>query len=1604
MPKESDSRLAQAIAVAREKVSTVLPPAEAKAAAQFTSRFLDSAIPEDLAEETPDNLFGLATTVWEHVRFREPGTTRVRAYNPDIEEHGWYSRHTVVEIATDNNPFLLDSTLAALNQLAITIHLVIHPIFQVCRDGKHRVTSVHCLDEADADGQPESIIHVQVTRQNDSEVLERIVSKLQQAHADIRAAVEDWPAMVARVEESIDEVKSTAGLLPEGDVEEGVAFLEWLRDNNFTFLGARDYVLEDRRGKTYFRASESKGLGVLRELGEASRKRHKQSVTEHFATFLRRQELFVISKAWTRSNIHRPVYMDYIGVRRFDRKGKVIGERRFLGLLTSTAYNTRPTRIPLLRKKVETVLERSGFTPGNHDAKALRNILESMPRDELFQIGLNTLADTALGILRLAHSQRVRLFLRRDGYSAFYSALVFVPRDVYSTSLRARIGEILQSRLHGDSVEIATQYSEAPMVRAHFIVHISDVGGDVPDIDAIEQELADAARNWNDDFLQMLIEEKGEAEGASLFRRHAKALPEHYKANFPPRAAVGDIKSIVMLKAPDDIALNLYRRVAAAEHELDFKVYRAGPPIPLSSILPMLEHMGIVVLEERSYSIPLKDPDATITIHDFRIASRHKREIDLAETRARFEKLFSDVWHGQATSDNFNNLVLDGLDGREITLLRAYARYLRQIKVPFSLAYMQETLAAHPGIVRLLINKFYALHDPEMAGDPNKAASDIRTKIQAELDAVAAADQDRILRAFLNLAEATLRTNFFQRDENGNPRPAIALKFDCAAIPGLPSPRPWREVFVFNPYFEAVHLRGGPVARGGIRWSDRREDYRTEILGLMKAQSVKNAVIVPVGAKGGFALTRPPPNGNLREEALRCYRIFMASLLDVTDDFVDGKPVPRQGQVRHDGDDPYLVVAADKGTATFSDEANAVAESYGYWLGDAFASGGSAGYDHKAMGITARGAWEAVKRHFRELGHNTQLEDFTVVGIGDMSGDVFGNGMLLSPHIRLIGAFNHLHIFLDPNPDAASSHEERARLFALPRSTWEDYDARLISKGGGVFSRKAKNIALTPEIQQLLGVRAEQMPPDVLIRAMLMAEVDMLWNGGIGTYIKACAETNADADDRTNDAVRVSVPALRCKVIAEGGNLGVTQAARVEFASRGGKINSDAIDNAAGVDCSDHEVNIKILLNSAVAAGDMTRKQRNQRLASMTDEVASMVLRHNYLQTQCLSVMEHLGKRLFEEQVRFLDSVRLSGKLSEQMPDEEELNLRRTAGLVFTRPELAVLLACAKIFLFDDLVASPLPDNPYLVHDLQTYFPEPLRVDFADAMQHHRLRREIIATVIANRTIERAGITFIHRHVEHSGITAAAVTQAFLLARDVFDLEAIWRAIEATDNAVATDLQGELHGQVMHFLDRMTSWFLRYVQPGRQAQQVIDEYRKGVVALESVLDQVLSPAALKIFEDEEQALIERGTPPELARIIARLDPLSAACDIVEVARQSNIDPASVSPLFFAVGYRYGCNWLRTHTEYLPQHEHWDRLAAQAITEDSYAHQRTLTSRVLTAGDSNPQLEEIDLWAKKNGEAVHRFESIFGEIMEARNLDLATLNVANRALRVLTEVT
>jgi glutamate dehydrogenase len=1587
------------------RVRERLPEDQAPQVEEFVRQYYRWVPPEDLIGRSELDVYGAAVAHWNFMARRAPGEAKVRVYNPHFDQHGWQSTHTVVEIVSDDMPFVVDSVSMELNRHAYGIHLIAHPVIRVRRDDDGELAEIL---PPDGDGQAESVMHVEIDRQSEATELEALRGHLLRVLDEVRAAVEDWPKMRERVRELIDELDAAAPPVDPSEVEEAKALLAWLDDRHFTFLGFREYELVCEDGEDRLRAVGGSGLGILRRAGGKTVSRGFEKLPPRVRELARRPRLLNVTKANSRATVHRPSYLDYVGVKRFGPDGEVLGERRFLGLYATAAYHASPREIPLVRRKVDAVMARAEFPPGGHGEKALLEILETYPRDELFQIPEDELFEIAMGILGLGERQRVRLFVRRDEYERFLSCLVFLPRDRFNTQNRERVQEILRSAFGAESIDWELRLSESVLVRIHFVARTTP--GELPDydVDEIESRIVAATRSWTDDLYDALIEECGEERGNDLFRRYGQAFPAAYRADWVARSAVADIERLEELRAGDRLGMSLYRPLEAAPGFVRCKLFRSDAPVSLSEVLPMFENMGLKVADERPYEVRLRDGSAA-WICDFGLGYVVDGELETDEVRDSFQDAFARVWRGEAENDGFNGLVLRArLTWREITILRALARYLRQAGTTFSNRYMEQALAAHPGVARSLVELFVARFDPARERD-DAAAEAAARDVEEAIDAVESLDEDRILRNFLSVVRATLRTNFFQLDAGGRPKPCLSLKLDPSRIPLVPEPRPRFEIFVYSPSTEGVHLRGAKVARGGLRWSDRREDFRTEVLGLVKAQMVKNAVIVPLGAKGGFVVKRPPDERDaLLEEVRRCYRTFISGMLDLTDNIADGNVVPPAQVVRYDEDDPYLVVAADKGTATFSDLANGIAAEYGFWLGDAFASGGSVGYDHKRMGITARGAWESVKRHFRELGVDTQTTDFTVVGIGDMSGDVFGNGMLLSEHIKLVGAFDHRHVFLDPDPDPAATFAERKRLFELPRSSWADFDTSLISEGGGVWPRTAKSIALSPQAQQALGIEAERMTPTELIQALLRAPVDLLWNGGIGTYVKAKFETHADVGDKANEAVRVDGRELRCKVVGEGGNLGLTQNGRIEFALGGGRINTDAIDNAGGVDCSDHEVNIKILLDSIVAAGDMTEKQRNELLAGMTDDVSGLVLRDNRTQTLALSLARAQAPAMLDVHDRLIRSLEQAGKLDralEKLPDIETIGERTTARLGLTQPELAVLLAYSKITLYAALLDSDLPEDPHLSHELARYFPPPLPDRYGAQMERHRLRREIIATHVTNNLVDRAGTTFAFRMQEDTGAPASDIARAYAVARDVFDMPRLWDEVEALDNRVAADVQHRMLLEARKLVERATRWLLRSRRRPLDIAAEVERFAAGARSLAGTLPDALAESDREDWDATVASLVSAEVPGPLAERVASLGALFAALDVVEVAGGTGRPVEDVGALHFLVGGRLHLHWLRDRIAELPRANRWEAMARAALRDDLFSLHAELTADVITGGppEGDPGAR-LDAWIAANSAPVERCAGMFTDIMAAGTFDLTTLPVALRELRNLIQST
>ena len=1588
-----------------DRVRELLPEDRASQAEEFVRRYYSWIPREDLAGRSPVDLYGAAVSHFSFAHQREPGEAKIRVYNPRFEEHGWQSTHTVLEVATDDMPFLIDSLRMEVNKRGYAIHLMLHPIMKVRRDEDNNLIEILALDSQDDDAISESVIHAEVDRQTEPEVLEELRSCIERVLTQVRASVDDWSKMLDEVRGTISGFDENPPPIDDEDLAEARAFLEWIADNNFTFLGYREYELSREDGEDSLIAVPDTGLGILRQTGRKPASRSFAKLPPEVRRRARTPNLLILTKANTRSIIHRPSYMDYIGVKKFDENGEVVGERRLLGLYTFTAYSMSAFDIPIVRRKVRYVLRRASFPEGSHNEKDLVEILETYPRDELFQISREELFDIAMGILHLQERQRVRLFVRPDTYGRFFSCLVFVPRDRYNTEIRERMQKILLHALGGQSAEFNVRLSESVLARLHFTIYTGPDGPPDYDVNEVEERIAEAARSWTDDLYGALIEGFGEEVGTEHFHKYRDAFPPGYRAGFLARTAVSDIRSIESLSSKEDIGMSLYHPLEEADDFLGFKLFRQGEQVSLSSVLPLLEDMGVRVVDERPHRIEAANADP-VWIYDFGLVHEASGEFGTGQVHDIFQDAFARAWSGAVENDGFNRLVLRaGLTWRQVVALRAYSKYLRQAGTRFSQSYMEDTLFENPHIARLLVDLFEARFDPERQDRAEQETERLADEIKESLDAVTSLDEDRILRNFLDVTLATVRTNYFQADGDGEPKSHLSFKLDPQELPMLPLPRPRFEIFVYSPRSEGVHLRGGEVARGGIRWSDRREDFRTEVLGLMKAQTVKNAVIVPVGAKGGFVVKRPPVGGDreeLQNEVIVCYRTLICGMLDLTDNLSGDEVVPPPDVVRYDNDDPYLVVAADKGTTTFSDIANGISEEYGFWLGDAFASGGSAGYDHKEMGITAKGAWESVKRHFRELGTDIQNEDFTVAGIGDMSGDVFGNGMLLSRHIKLVAAFNHLHVFLDPDPDPETSYAERERLFGLPRSTWADYDADLISEGGGVFPRSAKSVPLSPQVQELLGVEDEAMAPNDLVNAILKAEVDLLFNGGIGTYVKSSDETNAEVGDRANDSLRVNGDDLRCRVVGEGGNLGLTQRGRIEYALNGGRIYMDAIDNSAGVDCSDHEVNIKVLLDAVVESGDMTTKQRNELLASMTDEVGNLVLRDNYEQTRAISNASALAHPMVDVHVRYIRALEQSGALNrdlEFLPSDETLAERRSEGRGLTAPEFSILLSYSKITLYRDILASDLPEDTYLVSELEHYFPEPLRERFRDRMPEHRLRREILATSIVNELVNEGGPSFAFRLREETGAEPADIARAFTAAREIFDARTLWKEIEDLDNRVEAGVQTAMLLDWRKLVERATRWLLRNRRPPLDIAAAIEYFRDDVKDLSSRIPQFMLDGDREAVEKAAERLKEEGVPQELAQRVAALGAMFSELDIVDVAATGGEALEAAAGIYFTLGDRLRLHWLRGHIEVLPRDNRWRALARAALRDDLYGLQASLTAEILRSTPQDlPATERIDKWTSANRALTNRALQVLSDVNASGSFDLATLSVALREVR------
>ncbi len=1570
-----------------------------RAFANYLAQLVRYATGEDSIWADPGLLLARAACAWSNAAEREPGGHKVSLR---IEEGGfWKGKRLVLDIVTDDKPFLVDSISAALSEAGKPVSFFSNAVVDIARNDKGaRVT--------DSAGQPfrESIIHAEMDPPVVETEIYALKDQLDTVLYDVASAVADWEPMRARLAACIAQLERTRipGVKSE-EQKEAIDFLKWLWDNRFAFLGVRRYNCSTKGGETQFTHDAAQDLGILKD---STRKILKATfmasgeLSPAVDAFLKSSEPVLVAKANARSLVHRRVHMDYIGVKSYSVDGAVIGEERFVGLFTADAYNRPATEIPLIRAKVNAVLDATAFNPGGHNEKALINILETYPRDELFQIDVDALRETSLGILRLYKRPRAKLFMRRDRFDRFLSALVFIPRDRFNSDVREAIGALIAETFNGRVTTFSPFFGDAALVRVHYIIGIDPGAPEGPGIAALTEAIREITRNWSDDLLAAMRDAHGGATPAALFEKYERAFTAGYKERTGMSETLKDIEALEAAEK-QTLILRAYRLDGDNDKTVRIKIYRRGGPMPLSGLIPTIENLGLSVIQEAGYRVAPYGQDKSIWIHDFHTEQQKGLSIDLDDVTQAFEDALLAVLEKRTEDDRFNALVLTaGVDWREAWMLRAAAKHHVQSGFSYSLSYMEEALSNNPAIARDLAAAFHARFNPAGARKADKREKDVAeadARVLEGLNNVESLAEDRIFRRFLNLFSAITRTNYYQRADDGGFKPYISMKIDSAKLDELPEPRPYREIFVSGPRVDGVHLRFGPVARGGLRWSDRREDFRTEVLGLVKAQRVKNAVIVPTGAKGGFYPKQLPQTGDrgaVYEEGREAYKLFIRGLLDLTDNLIKGKIKQPADMVIWDDPDPYLVVAADKGTAAFSDTANAISAEYGFWLGDAFASGGSAGYDHKVMGITARGAWEAVKRHFREMGKDIQTQVFTAAGVGDMSGDVFGNGMLLSKKTKLIAAFDHRDIFIDPKPDPAKSWKERKRLFDLPRSSWQDYDKKLISKGGGVFSRSAKAIPLTPEIKATLNITADSLTPSDLIKAILKAPVELFWLGGIGTYFKAETEEHWRVGDRANDAIRINAKEAGAQVIGEGANLGLTQLARIEFALKGGRVNTDAIDNSAGVDSSDHEVNIKILLSSAIEQAELKTEDRNDLLASMTDDVAEHVLQHNYDQTRAISHMEMTAADDLDIHARFMATLERKGRLDrtiEHLPNAEEINDRRQQGAGLTRPELSVLLAYAKLWLFDELVASHAPDDPVFESELYAYFPEALH-SFTKPIVSHQLRREIIATRMSNEIVDTCGVAFAQRVVETTGVDFATVCLAYESARRIYSLADFGKRIDALDNSVPASLQlslyleaaGLLREQVFHLLSAQRS---KDAILERGVKAIATRYKAPVAEFKKALPDILTTDAAEALQARFDYWIEQGAPEDLAKEAAALPSLEYALDIVDLAGETGWSNPGVGSVYFTVGRHFHFDALREKARREPPVDHFDKIAIRQITEDISARQRMLTKTVIAFAHGEPKGKNAD-WAHK---LMAQWEESYSDTVARCHRVIAELDLA-----------
>ncbi|MFT6635445.1 NAD-glutamate dehydrogenase [uncultured Alcanivorax sp.] len=1576
----------------------------------FLAAYYEMSSLAALTARPPEQLFHIAQQHWLMAHQRHPGETLIHI-KPPCRPGGLAALRTV----TDDVPFLVDSVAMAVRDAGTAIDWTVHPVIQVRRDAHGHLTQVTGV--GDGEQPAESMIYVEFEPLADDEDYARLQDILERVLGDLRVVVDDFEPMLDNLEATRSNLSASYPERDQQELQEATGFIEWLSEDHFTFLGYARSEAKAVDGGMQLHLVDEAGLGLARPGSPYANADEFIAPHDEMAKYIRHGRLVVVTKANVRSPIHHPHYMDVVSVKRLAADGSVEGTDRYIGLFSLDAYINRPRDIPLIRRKVNYVLDRSRLPERSHSGKHLRDIIYQLPRDELFQCREEELYDICMGIRALRDRHHLRVFMRRDRYGRFYSCMIYLSRERYSRELRDKVTAELMTLCNGRSVERTVDFLREGLARIHCIVRIPQ-GTQLAMTDSqVEQRLIEITRSWSDQLREVLREsgyqdEQGDKvgsradDGAALALRYGDAFPLGYREAHSAVEAAADLQYLTQLSAAQPVLPSLAITDAdGAACPTSLRLYSLNNPIGLSDVLPALENFGLRVVRQNPTRVTPRDGDPR-WIQVFDVQVHGECSLGPAQQKRYFEDAFLQCWNGHTENDGLNRLVLlAGLNARQVVCLRTLTKYLIQTGLPYSQNYMEELLAEHARIARLLVQLFETRFDPQLTDSRrDNEGLKLAQNLDHELDGVASLDADRVLRAFLSVVRAGLRTNFYQQDAGGHDKAYVSLKLDPKKVSELPPPLPMYETFVYSPTMEGIHLRGGPVARGGLRWSDRREDFRTEVLGLVKAQMVKNAIIVPVGAKGGFVVKGGTPGDReaWQQQGIACYKEFIRGLLDLTDNREGDAIVAPEQVVRHDGDDPYLVVAADKGTATFSDIANGLADEYGFWLGDAFASGGSAGYDHKQMGITARGAWESVKRHFREQDKDIQTQPFTVVGIGDMGGDVFGNGMLLSDQIQLVAAFNHLHIFIDPNPDPAATFAERQRLFTTRGATWDDFDREAMSEGGGVWSRSAKSIELSEPACQALGISERTLTPAELIMAILKAPVELLWNGGIGTYVKGSNESHSQVGDRANDAIRVNGKELRCQVVGEGGNLGLTQLGRIEFALNGGRINTDAIDNSGGVHSSDREVNIKIPLNQRLRDGRLDRDTRDPLLVRMTDDVADAVLHDNYVQSLALSLLEYNAASRLDEHANHLRTLERQAMLVrtvEYLPDDESLSERRTRGKGLTRPELSVLLSYTKNALFDALLASDVPDDAFFDQDVLHYFPQELVESFGDDLLNHGLRRELIATVLANAVVNRMGFAFVHRYADEHGLSLHRLVKAYAMAHAVFDGDLYWAPVDGLDGRVDSQVQLRLYGRVIGLMKHVTTWLIHYKWGRRPVAEAVARYRKAIAELEGMLPEALPGSYRQEWDQAVEGMKDDGVPEKEAKLLANTMVLGCAPDIVELASLAQVPLKLAAEVYFLVGDKLQILWLLSSILDLSVQDRWQALARANLREDSYRLHRQVAAKVLEYEGDNAAAR-FAAWEEKSRRKVafgiHRLQTLQADGPH----DFMTLAVGVRELRKL----